>query len=98
MQRMAAQASDMLNIILVVQHTVSLVIEILQLMMLARAIISWLPGLEDSRLADFLFTLTEWLIMPVRALFERFGWGRNMMIDLPFFVTYLLLVLLGAVL
>jgi len=84
--------------IALVQLTVGLFLEILQLMMLARAIISWFPNLADSALGDFLYTVTEWFIMPVRALFDKFGWGQNMMLDIPFFVTYIILFIISTVL
>ena len=84
--------------ITLLRSTVSLFIEVLQLMMLARAIFSWFPNLSDSVLGDFLFTVTEWFIIPVMALFDKFGWGQNMMLDIPFFVTYMLLFMIGSVL
>lgn len=79
-----------------VQMTVGLLLEVLQLMMLVRAVISWFPNLSDSAFGDFVFAVTEFLIGPVRALFDKFGWGRNMVIDIPFFVTYMLLLVIGA--
>lgn len=88
----------MLNILFVLRFTVRLFLDVLQFMMLARAIFSWFPNLSESSLGEFLFTVTEWIITPVRALFEKFGWGMNMMIDLPFFVTFILLSVLRSVL
>ena len=81
----------------VVQGTVSLFLDVLMFAMFARAVISWLPGLSESRLAEFLFTVTEWVITPVRALFERMNWDAPMMIDLPFFVTFLLLSVVSSI-
>ncbi|MBO4950070.1 MAG: YggT family protein [Clostridia bacterium] len=88
----------MLNVLAVLRYTVSLFLEVLQFMMLARAVFSWFPNLSDSALGDFLFTVTEWVITPVRMLFDKMGWGMNMMIDIPFFVTFILLSVLGSVL
>lgn len=81
----------MQTLFVVLQMTVALLLDALSLLMLARAIISWLPDLSDSSLGDFLFTVTEWVIHPVRVLFDRFGWGQNMMLDMPFFVTFIIL-------
>ena len=67
-------------------------------MMLARAIFSWFPNLSESAFGDFLFTVTEWVITPVRVAFDKFGIGMNMMIDIPFFVTFILLSVLASVL
>lgn len=88
----------MLNVLAVMRYTVSLFLEVLQFMMLARAVFSWFPNLSDSALGDFLFTVTEWVITPVRMLFDKMGWGMNIMIDIPFFVTFILLSVLGSVL
>ena len=88
----------MQSVYFVLRYTVGLFLDILQFMMLARAIFSWFPNLADSSLGDFLFTVTEWVITPVRALFDKFGWGMNMMIDMPFFVTFILLSVLRSVL
>lgn len=78
--------------------TLSIFIEILQLIMLVRAIMSWIPGLDGTPFSDFVFTLTEWVITPMRSLFDRFGWGNGMMIDLPFFATFILLSVVSSVL
>lgn len=76
--------------------TLGLLIEVLQFMLLGRAVISWIPGLQDTKIGDFLYVVTEWVITPVRAVFEYFGGGRIMLpIDIPFLLTYILLSILG---
>ncbi len=82
----------------VLQSTVSLALDILMFMMFARAIISWIPGLSETPLGEFLFTVTEWVILPVRALFDAMNWGGSMMIDFPFFVTFILLSVISSLL
>ena len=79
----------------VLSSTVGLLVDVLQFMMFARAIISWIPGLDESALGNFLFTVTEWIILPVRALFDKLGWGNNMILDIPFFVTFIILAVLS---
>ena len=80
-------------------YTLAVFIEVLQWMLLGRAIASWIPGLQDTRLGDFLYIVTEWLIMPVRTLFEYFGGGKSILpIDIPFLVTYILLSMIGMML
>ena len=75
----------------VIISTVGLFLDVLQLMMFARAIASWIPSLSESALGEFLFTVTEWVIAPVRSLFDKLGFGTNMIIDIPFFVTFILI-------
>lgn len=80
-----------------VENTVSLVLDILTTLMFLRAVFSWLPGLSESRFGEFLYTLTEWVILPVRTLFDKMNWNAPMMIDLPFFVTFLLLSVVSSI-
>jgi len=62
-----------------------------QLLLLVRAIFSWIPGI-GGRFADFIYTVTEPMLIPVRKLFDLFGVNLGMSpIDIPFFVTFILL-------
>lgn len=62
-----------------------------QLLLLVRAILSWIPGI-GGRFADFIYTVTEPILIPVRKLFDLFGVNLGMSpIDIPFFVTFILL-------
>ena len=81
----------------VIKLTVSLLLDVLQFMMFARAIVSWLPNLAETALGEFLFTVTEWIIMPVRVLFDKFGWNANFIFDIPFMVTFLILSVVGII-
>ncbi len=73
-------------------------IEALQFAMLIRAILSWFPLSDDNKIEAFLFGVTEPLIYPIRVLFEKFDSMRNIPIDIPFFVTYLILTVLSVML
>ena len=83
----------MLLIIYIVTSIVRCLIVALQFAMFLRAILSWfMPG-NDNAVVEFLYTVTEPIIMPVRSFLERFEVVRNLPIDISFFVTYLLLIL-----
>jgi len=71
--------------------TVHVLLGALELCMFARAILSWFPPEEESRLELFLFSVTEPLIVPVRAVLNRFESIAALPIDISFFVTMLLL-------
>ena len=88
----------MVQVVYVLTTTVRAVLIVLELLMLARALVSWLPLEEGSAVETFLFAVTEPVIMPVRMLFETFGWFEGLPIDVSFFVTFLLLAILSAVL
>lgn len=69
----------------------------LEICMLIRAILSWFPIKEDNPILLFVTMVTEPVIAPIRALFERFGWFRNIPIDMSFIVAYILLAMISTV-
>ena len=70
----------------------------LEIAMLLRAILSWFPISEDNPFVLFVTMLTEPIVAPIRALFERMNWFQNIPIDVSFFVAYLLLSVVSTVL
>ena len=80
-------------VLALLQNTVCVVLSVLQLAMLIRGIMSWFPT-ESNKFENFLYMITEPLIMPVRLLFEKLNWFQGLPVDISFFVTYLLLSLL----
>nr|MBQ4318084.1 YggT family protein [Clostridia bacterium] len=64
-----------------------------QMMMFARAILSWIPLDDDGPVTRFLYAMTEPLIMPVRMLLDRIPSVRDLPIDISFIATYMLLTL-----
>ena len=78
----------------IIQVAVTL-IWVLQAAMFVRAIMSWFPGLDDNKFGDFLYALTEPVILPVRALLDRIPLFQGLPIDMSFLFTYLLLSLLS---
>jgi len=77
---------------------VYIAINVLQLLMLARAILSWIPKDEDSALDRFLYAATEPLIEPVRNVLDRFEFFQGLPIDFSFMATVLLLSLIWLIL
>ena len=77
--------------------TVVLLIDVLQFMMLIRAILSWFPpsGNGGGVIRNFIYTVTEFFIAPVRTFLDRFDWARRSPIDISFLVTILLLSFLS---
>lgn len=70
---------------------VSLLLWVLEIAMIVRAIASWIPSLDDKKWMDIVYMLTEPLVVPVRAIFERFSLFRNSPIDFSFVIAFLLL-------
>ena len=82
------------SLIYLVTVTLSFLLSTLQFLMLARAIMSWFPISEDNIILNFLYAITEPVIMPVRMLLEKFGWFEGLPIDMSFFFTIILLSML----
>ncbi len=63
-----------------------------ELAMFVRAILSWFP-FAGGKFTDFLYSVTEPVISPVRNLLGKSSLG-GMPIDLSFLITYILVVAL----
>ena len=65
------------------------------LLMFVRAILSWFPG-QGGTFERFVYACTEPLLFPVRKLFDLFDIRPNLPLDLSFTVTFVLLVIIDA--
>ena len=65
----------------------------LQMLMFARAIMSWIMMEEENTFTRFINVITDPIIMPVRMVLEKFEFIRNMPMDISFFVAFLILVI-----
>jgi YggT family protein len=72
-------------------YAIRLFLTIEQVLFLARAILSWIFLTEDSKIMNFLYRVTEPLIIPARILLGRIEGINEMPIDIPFFATVILL-------
>ena len=79
--------------IYVVTKLVSVFLGAEQLLMMFRAVLSWLPVDEDSNISNFLFAMTEPVIYPVRMVLDRFEGLDEFPIDLSFIISFMLLSL-----
>ena len=70
----------------------------LELCMLVRAVLSWLPLKDDNPILLFVTMVTEPIVAPVRALFEKMGWFQSLPIDLSFFAAYMALMIVSTLL
>ncbi len=76
--------------VVLIKNIVIIFLTAVQFAMLGRAILSWFPG-GGGKLADFLYSVTEPFIYPVRMIIEKKNWFSGLPIDISFLVTYLLL-------
>ncbi len=82
----------------IIVATVRVCLFVLQIAMLLRAVLSWFSPGEDNALKTFLYSITEPFILPVRNILSRFHIAEGLPIDIAFFVTFLILSLLRAIL
>ena len=76
----------------------SLLLWVLEIAMIVRAVASWIPSLDDMKWMDVVYMLTDPLVVPVRAFFERFSLFRNSPIDFSFVIAFLLLGMVQTIL
>ena len=82
----------------VVMRCAVLFVDVISIAMLVRAVLSWLFVDGQSKLGAFLYVVTEPIILPIRALCNRFGWFQGLPLDIPFFITAVLLMIVSVVL
>ncbi len=81
-------------VIYLIRITALAVISLLSLAMMGRAILSFIDPMQEMRLSSFLITVTEPVIWPVRALCERFHWFEGLPLDVPFSITFFILMII----
>lgn len=81
----------------VVGCTLITALDLLSLMMLVRAIMSWINPMANNKFMLFINGTTELVIDPVRKLISRFEFVRRCPIDLSFIAAWMLLSVLQTV-
>ena len=75
--------------ILLIQ-TVNTFFKLLEFLILARVILSWLPIGRNNSLVQLLYTLTEPILSPIRSLLDKSPLG-GMMLDFSAWIAVILL-------
>ena len=76
------------------RSTAITLVSVIELSMFLRAILSWFDQTGESRISMILYAVTEPVIFPVRKLCERMHWFEGVPIDIPFMLTWLLLMVI----
>ncbi len=84
--------------IFIVKKIVYVFFDVLEIALLARAILSWIDQMGELKISQILETVTEPFLFPIRKLCERFHWFENTPIDMPFLLGWLLISLIRTVL
>lgn len=81
------------NVLYIFAQIVNLLFVVIDVAMLVRAITSWIPDIDGAWL-DFVYMVTEPIIVPVRSLFEKIPAFKNSPIDFSFMIAYMLVLIL----
>lgn len=80
----------------ILYRTVSIVFSVIELVILARVLLSWIPINKSSRIVEFLYMITEPILGPIRGMIEKSPFGKNMMFDFSPIIAFLLIRLVRA--
>ena len=81
-------------ILLILLFAVRLLLELFYVLLIVRAVLSWVPGVRN-RLTDFVYMVTEPVLSPVRNLLNRSRFGNlSLPLDLSFLVVLFILTFL----
>ncbi|MBE6987724.1 MAG: YggT family protein [Ruminococcaceae bacterium] len=75
-------------------NTASSMLAIFEYLLMFRAIMSWFPQIQGSRLYDFICGITEPLLMPFRKLLQNVDALRGFPIDISFMLAFMTIIFL----
>ncbi|MBR5390165.1 MAG: YggT family protein [Clostridia bacterium] len=82
----------------VIRRVVILLLDSLQLLMLAMAVMSWIPQLRESRVYQIVCSVVEPIIDPFRRLLYRIPGMDRFPLDLSFLAAWIVLSLVRGLL
>ena len=85
-------------IINIIIHFTIIVLNVLQISMFFRAILSWINLDEDNKIQKLLEIITEPILIPIRKLLSKFQVFEQMPIDLSFIFGFILLLIVRMIL
>ncbi len=83
-------------LIAIIQSLADGILMALQIALLVRAILSWFP-IGENIISDIAYAITEPIIIPIRRLLENFETVRNFPIDISFYIAFMIVSILSAV-
>jgi YggT family protein len=77
-----------------IYRALDIVFRFIEIVIIIRIVISWLPFPRDNKLVIILYQITEPILAPIRALIQRSAIGRNMMLDFSPIIAFMLIGLI----
>ena len=81
------------NVFLVARITISLILRVFYYLLFARAILSWLPGVQ-GKIPDIIYGITEMALAPIRRITDKFSANSFLPIDWSFIVLVVIITVL----
>lgn len=75
----------------VIYQAVGVLFSVVEMAILIRVFLSWLPIPKEHRLIGLLYQVTEPILAPIRTLIQRSSFGQNMMFDFSPIIAFILL-------
>lgn len=73
-----------------IKKAVLILVEIIDLAILVRILLSFLPNLRHNKLSDIIYHITEPILYPCRMILDRLGLGNGMLDFSPILAYFLL--------
>jgi YggT family protein len=77
-----------------IRAAISFVFVVMELAILVRVFISWIPVPKDNKLIGLLYQVTEPILAPIRSIIEKSSISKNMMFDFSPIVAFLIIGLI----
>ena len=84
--------------IFIIKRIIYVFFDVLEIALLARAILSWIDQTKEMKISQILETVTEPFLYPIRLLCEKLHWFENTPIDVPFLLGWILISVIRMIL
>ena len=81
----------------IIFYLLNVILYVFDILLLVRAVCSWVPSFRESVVYRFSFTITEPILRPVRDLLYKIEWVRRCPLDLSFLVVIVIVNMLSGV-
>lgn len=81
----------------IIFYLLNVILYVFDILLLVRAVCSWVPSFRESMVYRFSFTITEPILRPVRDLLYKIEWVRRCPLDLSFLVVIVIVNMLSGV-
>lgn len=85
----------MYQFLYVLTASLAFLIDVVLFIMFVSAVLSWIIQDDEYPLVNAIHAVADLFTIPVRYVCDRFGWFQGFPIDMPFFITVILLSIIS---